>query len=116
MAITTEFEDVSTNRSVGGKRISLRQQGSGTPPFPFPPPGESRGGRVPPTPGHVSCQPKALSRSVRRLPPQEGFQNAPLKSPLRIPLLACGSKEFYRGAHLTETGLLMEAVTVRERF
>ena len=28
----------------------LRQQGIWTPPFPFPPPGESRGGRVPPTP------------------------------------------------------------------
>src|SRR5215471_12274252 len=94
--------------------IRLRQQGSGTPPFPFPPPGESRGGRVPPTPGHVSCQQTTLSRSVRRLPPQEGFQSAPLKSPLRIPLLACGSKEFYE-IRLTRTGLLMEAATVRER-
>lgn len=43
------------------------------PPFPFPP-GASRGGRVPPTPPE------------RRLPPQEGFQTAPLQSALCIPL------------------------------
>ena len=82
-------------------------------PFPVSPSG-GKPGRVPPTPGHVSCQPKTLSRSVRRLPPQEGFQSAPLKSPLRIPLSACGSKEFYE-FRLTPTGLLMEAATARER-
>ena len=38
------------------------------------PQGASRGGRVPPTPQN------------RRLPPQEGSQSAPLKSPLCIPL------------------------------
>jgi len=41
---------------------------------------------VPPTARHVARQKKALSRFVRCLPQQEGFQNAPLKSPLRIPL------------------------------
>jgi hypothetical protein len=54
------------------------------PPSRFPP-GKAGAGMVPPTPGHVSCQPTALSRSVHRLPPQEGFQSAPLKSPLRDP-------------------------------
>jgi len=49
------------------------------------PKGKAGAGMVPPTPGHVSCQPTALSRSVHRLPPQEGFQSAPLKSPLRDP-------------------------------
>jgi hypothetical protein len=40
------------------------------------PQGEAGAGMVPPTPGHVSCQQTALSRSVHRLPPQEGFQSA----------------------------------------
>jgi hypothetical protein len=48
------------------------QQGIRSPLFRFPS-GENRGGRVPPTP------------PTSRLPPQEGFQNAPLKSPLRDP-------------------------------
>ena len=54
------------------------------PPFPFPP-GESRGGVVPPTPLHVPRQPKPLARPMLRLPPQEGFQGAPLNPPLRDP-------------------------------
>jgi hypothetical protein len=45
----------------------------GSPPFPFPPSGASRGGRVPPTPDHVASQPKPLARAMRRLPPQEGL-------------------------------------------
>jgi len=46
----------------------------GTPPFPFPPPGANRGG---------AGSPHAAKSG--RLPPQEGFQNAPLKPPLWIP-------------------------------
>jgi hypothetical protein len=60
-------------------RISLRQQGIRSPLFRFPS-GENRGGRVPPTP------------PTSRLPPQEGFQNAPLKSPLRDPPLGPGRR------------------------
>ena len=42
-------------------------------PFPVAPQGQSRGGRVPPT-------------------PQQGIQSAPLKSPLRVPLaMLCNS-------------------------
>src|SRR5471030_179944 len=52
------------------------------PPFPFPPPGESRGGRVPPTPEHAARQPKPLARIMRRLPPQEGLP-PPCASPAR---------------------------------
>jgi len=62
-----------------------RQRGSASPPFPFPPPGASRGGRVPPTP------------RTPRLPPQEGFQTAPLKSPLRIPQLPASARRVYSG-------------------
>ena len=54
--------------------------------IPFPvSPGKAGAGMVPPTTGHAARQQKALSRFVRCLPPQEGFQNAPLKSPLRHP-------------------------------
>src|SRR5205814_1859420 len=31
-------------------KTTIQMERRGTPPFPFPPPGESRGGRVPPTP------------------------------------------------------------------
>lgn len=51
---------------------------------PFPP-GGRRGGRVPPTPGHAARRQTAPSRVMRRLPPQEEFQSAPLKLPLCIP-------------------------------
>ena len=66
-------------------RMSLRQQGILSPLSRFPLRGQAGAGQVPPTPRHVSRQQTALARSVRRLPPQEGFQNAPLKSPLRDP-------------------------------
>src|SRR5215469_9069353 len=70
--------------------FSLRQQGIGTPPFPFPPPGESRGGRVPPTPADtLRGQQKALARIVRRLPPQEGCR--PLVDPLRARYAGLGN-------------------------
>jgi hypothetical protein len=59
------------------KNLTRRRLACGSeefdPPFPFPP-RASRGGRVPPT------------GQTAPLPPQEGFQIAPLKSPLRIPL------------------------------
>ena len=52
----------------------------------FPLPGESRGGRVPPTPGDtLRDQHKTLARIVRRLPPQEGCR--PLVHPLRRALV-----------------------------
>ena len=52
------------------------------------PSGESRGGRVPPTPRTLPASKQRWHASMLRLPPQEGFQTAPLKSPLRIPLPA----------------------------
>jgi hypothetical protein len=64
----------------GGAEIACGSKEFGSPPFPFPPPGASRGGRVPPTPEHVASQPKALARAMRRLPPQEGCR--PLVDPL----------------------------------
>ena len=61
-------------RQVGGRaEIACGSKEFGSPPFPFPPPGASRGGRVPPTPEHVASQQKALARAMRRLPPQEGL-------------------------------------------
>src|SRR6266516_2785401 len=72
----------TTSLLPSGGRNGLRQQGIGSPPFPFPP-GESRGGRVPPTPEHAACQPKALARIMRRLPPQEGCR--PLVHPPLAP-------------------------------
>ena len=68
--------------------MSLRQQGGDRLERPlsrFPLRGQAGAGRVPPTPRHVPRQPTTLARPVRRLPPQEGFQSAPLKSPLRDP-------------------------------
>ena len=64
-----------------------------SPPFPFPPPGESRGGRVPPTPRHVTRQPTPLARPVLRLPPQEGFQSATAEIPLAHPPIGLRRKE-----------------------
>jgi hypothetical protein len=46
-------------------------------------PRESRAGMLPPTPRTLIASKKRLQSSLPRLPPQEGFQNAPLKSPLR---------------------------------
>src|SRR6516225_4002799 len=54
-------------------------------PFPFPPPGESRGGRVPHAAGTLCASKKRLHTSMRRLPPQEGFQSAPLQPPCASP-------------------------------
>jgi hypothetical protein len=53
-------------------------------PFPFPP-GASRGGLVPPTSRTLPASKLRWQASMLRLPPQEGFQSAPLKSPLRDP-------------------------------
>src|SRR5207248_11072996 len=52
-------------------------------PFPFPPPGESRGGRVPPTP-EARYRPAKNAGPHRccRLPPQEGLP-PPCGSPVR---------------------------------
>jgi hypothetical protein len=98
---------VESTRSTKGREAreasSLRQQGIfGTPPFPFPPPGERRGGRVPPTP-EARCAPAKSTGTHRccRLPPQEG---------LRPP---CASPAAFRGNLLDTGGLLMEAATVR---
>jgi hypothetical protein len=46
---------------------------------------ESRGGRVPPTPRTLPASKLRWHASMLRLPPQEEFQSAPLKSPLRDP-------------------------------
>jgi hypothetical protein len=72
---------------VGGKH-SLRQQGILSLPFSRFPSGESRGGRVPPTPRTLPASKKRWHASMLRLPPQEGFQNAPAEIPLaRSPCL-----------------------------
>ena len=44
-----------------------------TPPFPFPPPGESRGGRVPPTPGHAARPAKSAGTHRAPAPPTRGL-------------------------------------------
>src|SRR2546423_883137 len=62
---------------------------SDRPLFPFPPPGEGGGGRVPPTPRTLPARQKRWQATMQRLPPQGGFQNAPLKSPLRDPPSCC---------------------------
>ena len=60
------------------KTLTRRQKACGSkelnPPFPFPPSGESRGGRVPPTP-EARCAPAQNAGTHRccRLPPQEGL-------------------------------------------
>jgi hypothetical protein len=56
--------------------LPLRETRGKEAPFPFPP-GASRGGESSP---HAD--------NTGRLPPQEGFQNAPLKTPLRDPPVA----------------------------
>lgn len=61
-------------RRESGIVISLRQQGIGFAPFPVSP----SGGK----PGRAGSPHAANSG---RLPPQEGFQSAPLKPPLCIP-------------------------------
>jgi len=55
------------------------------------PSGESRGGRVPPTPRTLAASKPRRLPSMPQLPPQEGFQSAPLKSPLRDPPAGHGS-------------------------
>lgn len=52
--------------------------------FPFPQ-GKAGAGMVPPTPRTMIASKKRWQSSLPPLPPQEGFQNAPLKSPLRDP-------------------------------
>jgi hypothetical protein len=76
--LSSGCKDLRGGREEGGSGRNAPAMASadkeGSPPFPFPPPGESRGGRVPPTP------PKAGGSPHKR-----GFQNAPLKPPLWIP-------------------------------
>jgi len=65
-------------------RTSLRQQGIGSPLSRFPS-GEKPGRAGSPTPRTLAASQLRWHPSMPRLPPQEGFQNAPLKSPLRDP-------------------------------
>jgi len=69
----------------GAARNQPAAAGNWIPPFPVSPPGKSRGGRVPPTPRTLPAGKRRRQASMLRLPPQEGFQSAPLKSPLRDP-------------------------------
>ena len=62
--------------------ISLRQQGSGSPPFPFPPPGESRGGAGSPHAATRAAPAKSAGTSRAAAPPQEGLL-PPCASPAR---------------------------------
>ena len=76
---------------IGHERSSLRQQGS-EPLFPFPVSlKESRGGRVPPTPGARGAPAKnAVTRRCCRLPPQEGCR--PLVNPPLADVTARGNQ------------------------
>src|ERR1700722_16920923 len=67
------------------RRKQPAAQGIGSPLSRFPS-GESRGGRVPPTPRTLPASQPRRHASWLRLPPQEGFQNAPLNPPCAIPL------------------------------
>jgi hypothetical protein len=73
-------------------------------PFPVSPPGKSRGGRVPPTPRTLPASQQRWQPSMLRLPPQEGFQNASLQSPLRDPP-ACHGR---LSGHHCSCGLLIQ--------
>ena len=70
------------------------------PPFPFPP-GASRGGAGPPTRRTLRASQNRWHASMQPLPPQEGFQTAPLKPPLRDPpegLSRCTASRWPAGA------------------
>ena len=54
-------------------------------PFPFPLRGKAGAGGFPPTPRKLAASKLRWHPSTPRLPPQEGFQTALLKSPLRDP-------------------------------
>jgi hypothetical protein len=49
------------------------------------PQGKAGAGMVPPTPRTLRASQNRWPASMQRLPPQEGFQSAPLKPPLRDP-------------------------------
>ena len=49
------------------------------------PQGKAWAGKVPPTPRMLRASPPRWHASMQRLPPQEGFQSALLKPPLRYP-------------------------------
>jgi hypothetical protein len=70
--------------SSGPEQMACGSKEFDTPLFPFPPPGESRGGRVPPTPeARCTASKKRWRASCSRLPPQEGCR--PLVYPLPGP-------------------------------
>jgi hypothetical protein len=95
-------------RAIGG--ISLRQQGILNPPFPFPPSGASRGGRVPPT-TLARCAPakKRWHASMPRLPPQEGISKRSAEIPLAYPPNRLRRKESFMACGSKEEGFLMPA-------
>ena len=64
---------------------SLRQQGSLQTPFPVSPRGKRGRAGSPHAAGTLCASKKHWHTSLPRLPPQGGFQSAPLKPPLRIP-------------------------------
>src|SRR5436190_23987606 len=74
--------DVAGESACGSKEVR-------TPPFPFPPPGESRGGRVPPTLRHVARQQKALAGPVRAAPPAREISKRSAEIPLARSPSAC---------------------------
>src|SRR5579872_3646093 len=91
----------------------LRQQGILSPPFPFPPPGESRGGRVPPTPA-ARC-----AASQRRWRAScAGSPHKRAAAPLWIPcergaegLAICGTTEELRHTRRPKSAAAGEAFT-----
>jgi hypothetical protein len=69
-------------RPGAGAEIACGSKEFESPPFPFPPPGASRGGRVPPTPEHVARPAKSAGTRHAPAPPTRGAA-----APLWIPCL-----------------------------
>ena len=70
-------------------------------PFPVSPSGGKPGRAGSPQPRTLRASPTRWHASMRRLPPQEGFQSAPLKPPLRIPPAGFGQSGWMSAAHET---------------
>src|SRR5262249_24378739 len=70
----------------------LQQQGRLNSPFPVSPSGGKPGrAGYPRAAGTLCASKKRWHTSMPRLPPQKGFQSAPLKPPLRIPPMGTGA-------------------------
>jgi hypothetical protein len=69
------------------------------------PRGKAGAGMVAPTPRTLRASPNRWHASLQRLPPQEGFQSAPLNPPLRHPPTIPRSRMARPGAKMIEKGI-----------